>query len=237
MVVMTIGGINTEKLVVLIKSTKEDDVGEAYRAICQVVNMLCKMPKVDRDTVMLLVRLFFLLKEKEHYLSLFSVMSCLSSLSEKKKEVRNILVEDTCFMSAVCELASNSSARIWRKACFMLAVFLKPDTLKLERTCLQNEAFLKEIVDSITKLLLTKDVFEEMFMTALLSLSFLHGNTVWSSYIVKEKFEIFDLFNKQILGTPCILANYQNMFRRVVDTYPNEIGEENLDKINSILSM
>lgn len=235
MVVMTNGGINSEKLFDLIKSTEEDDVGESYRAICQVVNIFGKMPKVDKDTVMLLVRLFFLLKEKEHYLSLFSVMSCLAKLSEKG-EVRDILVMDTCFMSAVCELAWNPSARIWRKACFMLAVFLKPDTLKLERTCLQNEAFLKEIVDSIAKLLQTKDVFEEMFMTALLSLSFLNENSKLAIYIVKEHFKIFEIFKKQILGTPCILAKYQKMFGRVADTSSDEIKEK-LDKIKSILSL
>ena len=231
---MTIGGLHIKNFIERIQDSGEDDI----ELISKLVNSLLKMLNLDKETVLDIVRLFFLLKEKEHQLSLFSVISCLSKLSEKK-DIREILVRDTPFMSSVLEMALdlNSGVRIWRKTAFMLAVLLKPDTLVLESSYYQDEVNLQRSIDAIVRLLLTKDVFGEMVTTPLLSLSYLDGNTKMSSYIVAEHFKVFEIHRDEILGVPCILAKYQNMFQRVVDTSPDEIGEEKLSKINSIRSV
>ena len=233
MVVMTIGERHIKNLIGRIRDSGVDDI----EAVTKLVNSVLKMSNLDSETVLDIVRLFFLLKEKEHHLSLFSVISCLSKLSETK-DIREILVRDTPFMSSILELAldSNSGVRIWRKTSFMLAVLLKPDTLVLDRSYYQDEVNLQRTIDAIVRLLLTKDVFGEMVTTPLLSLSYLHENTNMSSYTVAKHFKVFEIHRDEIVGVPCILAKYKNMFGRVV-TSPDEIGEEKLNKINSILSV
>ena len=197
MVVMTIGGLPIKNFIGRIQDSGEDDV----ESVSKFVNSVLKMLNLDKETVLDIVRLFFLLKEKEHQLSLFSVVSCLAKLSEKK-DIREILVRDTPFMSSVLELALdlNSGARIWRKTSFMLAVLLKPDTLVLESSYYQDEVNLQRTIDAIVRLLLTKDVFGEMVTTPLLSLSFLHGIRKMSSYTVSEHFKVFEIHRDEILG-------------------------------------
>ena len=173
------------------------------QAVSKFVNSVLKMSNLDEETVLDIVRLFFLLKEKEHQLSLFSVISCLSKLSEKK-DIREILVRDTPFMSSILEIAldPNSSVRIWRKTSFLLAVLLKPDALVWK--FLQDELNLgplTQLWDTLLRMCLGNGKHSVVAQLPAGIPRCLHTQL--------PTFQVFEIHRDEILGVPCILANYR----------------------------